>query len=62
MLYGCLQNHYATKMPYQSENCMLHGYEFTDDCYDNDAFNISHWDNDDDSNVYFIPTLRMKMN
>ena len=57
MLYGCLQNHYAIKMPYQSKNCMLHGYEFTDDYYDDDAFNISHLDNDDDSIVYFIPTI-----
>ena len=52
-----MQNHYATKMPYQSENCMIHGYEFTDDYYDDDAFDISHWDNDDDSIVDFIPTI-----
>ncbi len=52
-----MQNHYATKMPYQSENCMIHGNEFTDDYYDDDAFDISHWDNDDDSIVDFIPKI-----
>ena len=52
-----MQNHYATKMPYQSENCMIHGYKSKDDYYDDDAFNISHWDNDDDSIIYFIPTI-----
>ena len=57
MLYRCLQNHFATKMQYQSENCVIHGYEFTDDYYDDDAFDFSHWDNDDDSIVYFIPTI-----
>jgi len=36
---------------------MIHGYEFTDDYYDDDAFDISHCDNDDDSIVYFIPTI-----
>ena len=52
-----MQNHYATKMPYQSENCMIHGYEFTDDYYDDDAFDISHCDKDEDSIIYFIPTI-----
>ena len=36
---------------------MIHGYKFTDDYYDDDAFDFSHWDNDDDSIVYFIPTI-----
>jgi hypothetical protein len=36
---------------------VIHGYEFTDDYYDDDAFDFSHWDNDDDSIVYFIPTI-----
>ncbi len=44
-------------MPYQSENCVKHGHEFTDDYHDNDAFNFSHWDNDDNLIVYFIPTI-----
>ena len=44
-------------MPYQSENCVIHGYEFRDDYHDNDAFGFSHWENDDDSIVYFIPTI-----
>jgi hypothetical protein len=30
---------------------------FTDDYYDDDALDFSHWDNDDDSIVYFIPTI-----
>ena len=57
MLYRCLQNHYATKMPYQSENWMIHGYEFTDDYYDLDTFDFSYWDSDDNSIVYFIPMI-----
>jgi len=36
---------------------VIHGYKFTDDFYDNDAFDFSHWDNDDESIVYFIPTI-----
>ena len=35
------------KMPYQSKNCVIHGHEFTDDYHDDDAFDFSHWDNDD---------------
>jgi len=57
MLYWWLQNHYAKKMPNQSENWVIHGYEFTNDYYDDDAFDFSHWDNDDDSIVYFIPMI-----
>jgi hypothetical protein len=45
------------KMPYQSENCVIHGYEICDDYHDNDAFELSHWENDDDWIVYFIPTI-----
>ena len=44
-------------MPYQSENCVIHGYKFWDDYHDNDAFDFSHWENDDDLIVYFIPTI-----
>ncbi len=44
-------------MPYQSENCVIYGYEFRDDYHDDDAFDFSHWENDDDSVVYFIPTI-----
>ena len=40
---------------------MTHGYEFTNDYYDDDAFDISHWDNDDDSIVYFIPTIELNI-
>ncbi len=47
----------CNKMPYQSENCVIHGHEFTDNYHDNDAFNFSHWDNDDNSIIYFIPTI-----
>ncbi len=47
----------CNKMPYQSENCVIHGHEFTDDYHVNDAFDFSHWDNDDDLIVYFIPTI-----
>ncbi len=36
---------------------MIHGYEFTNDYHDDDAFDFSHWDKDDDSIVYFIPTI-----
>ncbi len=57
MLYRWLQNHHATKMPYQSKNCVIHGYEFTDDYNEDDAFDFSHWDNDDDSINYFIPMI-----
>ena len=45
------------KMPYQSENCVIHGYEFTHDYHDNDAFDFSHCDNDDNLIIYFIPTI-----
>ncbi len=44
-------------MPYQSENCVIHGHKFTNDYHDNDAFDFSHWDNDDNLIVYFIPTI-----
>ncbi len=44
-------------MPYQSENCVIHEYKFMDDYHDDDAFDFSHWDNDDGSIVYFIPTI-----
>ena len=60
MLYRWLQNHYAKRMPYQSENYVIHGYKFTNDYYDDDAFDFSHWDNDDNSIVYFIPTIEDK--
>jgi hypothetical protein len=52
------QNHYAQKMPYQSENCVIYGYEFTDNYQVDDVFDFSHWDNDDDLIVYFIPTIK----
>jgi len=45
------------KMLYQSKNCVIHEYEFTYGYYDDDAFDFSHWDNDDDLIVYFIPTI-----
>jgi hypothetical protein len=45
------------KMPYQSKNCVIHGYEFTNDNHNDDAFDFSHWDNDDICIVYFIPTI-----
>ncbi len=44
-------------MPYQSENCVIHGYEFQDDYHDNDAFDFLHWEDNDDSIIYFIPTI-----
>jgi hypothetical protein len=45
------------KMPYQSKNCVIHGYKFTNDYHDDDAFDFSHWDNDDNLIVYFIPMI-----
>ena len=45
------------KRAYQSENCVKHGYEFTDDYHDDDAFGFSHWDKDDNLIVYFIPMI-----
>ncbi len=48
----------CNKMPYQSKNCVINGHKFTDDYHDNDAFNFSLWDNDDNSIVYFIPTIK----
>jgi hypothetical protein len=47
----------CNKIPYQSENCVIHGHEFTDNYHNDDAFNFSHWDNDDNMIVYFIPTI-----
>ncbi len=44
-------------MSYQSKNCVIHGHKFTNNYHDNDAFDFSHWDNDDNSIVYFIPTI-----
>jgi len=58
MLYRWLQNHYEKKMPYQSGNCVIHGYKFTDDYYDDDAFDFSHWDkmieDENELNIFFI--------
>ena len=34
------------------------GYKFTNDYHDDDAFDFSHWVNDDDLIVYFIPTIK----
>ena len=45
------------KMPYQSKNCVIHAHKFTDDYHNDDAFDFSHWDNEEDSIVYFIPTI-----
>ena len=42
---------------FASKNCVIHGYKFTDDYYDDDVFDFSHWYNDDDSIVYFIPMI-----
>jgi hypothetical protein len=42
---------------FASKNCVIHGYKFTDDYYDDDLFDFSHWHNDDDSIVYFIPMI-----
>ncbi len=44
-------------MPFQSEKCVRHGHEFTDNYHDSDAFDFSHWDNEDNSIIYFIPTI-----
>ena len=44
-------------MPYQSENCVIHGLEFSNEAYDDDAFDLSHWDNDNESITYFIPMI-----
>jgi hypothetical protein len=45
-------------MPYQSENCAIHEYEFTNHYRNDDAFDFSHWDNNDDSIVYYILTIK----
>ena len=45
------------KMPYQSKNCVIHGYKITDDYHNDDAFDFSHWDNYDNAIIYFIPTI-----
>ncbi len=37
---------------------MIYGYEFTDNYQVDDVFDFSHWDNDDDLIVYFIPTIK----
>ncbi len=46
------------KMPYQSGNCVIHGYKFTDDYYDDDAFDFSHWDkmieDENELNIFLI--------
>jgi hypothetical protein len=47
----------CNKMPYKSEICVIHGHKFTNNYHDNDAFDFSHWDNDDDLIIYFIPTI-----
>ena len=44
-------------MSYQSKNCVIHGYESPDDYHNDNAFDFAHWDNDDDSIVYFIQTI-----
>ena len=44
-------------MPYQSENCVIHGYKFSGDNHNDNAFDFSHWDNNDSLSVYFIPTI-----
>ncbi len=45
------------KNPYQSKNCVIHAHKFTDDYHNDDAFDFSHWDNEEDLIVYFIPTI-----
>ena len=40
-----------------THNCVIHGYKFTDDYYDDDAFDFSYWDNNDDLILYFIPMI-----
>ena len=44
-------------MPYQAKNCVKHGYNFFNERNEDDAFDLSHWDNDDDSILDFIPMI-----
>ena len=44
-------------MPYQSEDCVIHGFKFLNEINDNDALNLLHWVSDDKSITYFIPTI-----
>ena len=44
-------------MPCQSKNCVIHGCKITNDYHDDDVFDFSHWDNNDDLIVHFIPTI-----
>ena len=51
------------KLPYQSKNCVIHGFEFLNEIKDKDAFDLSHWDSNDEPFTYFIPMIEdEKMN
>ena len=45
------------KMPYQSEDFVIHGFEFLNEINNDDAFDLSHWDNNEESITYFIPMI-----
>jgi hypothetical protein len=42
---------------YQSEDCVMHGFKFLNEVNKNDAFELSHWNNDDKLITYFIPMI-----
>ena len=41
------------KMPYQSDDCVIHGFEFLNEVNNDGKFDLSNWDNDDKSITYF---------
>ncbi len=44
-------------MPYQSEDCVIHGFKFLNEINNTDAFDLLHWDSNGDLITYFIPTI-----
>ena len=45
------------KMPCQFEDCVIHGFERLNEVNGNNAFDLSHWDNDNELITYLIPTI-----
>ena len=45
------------KMPYQFEDCVIHGFKFSNEVNNDDDFNLSNWDKGDKSVTYFIPMI-----
>ena len=49
-------------MLYQTEDCVIHEFEISSEINDDNAIDLSHWNNDDKSITYFIPTIEDEMN